>query len=129
MAKKTVTSRFKGTDIFQRRIVITVTRSGVLLIVFGLITGGAASGSHMAMGYITIISVVSAIIALITTVEARHQLRCLRYELRDREIALMEGWQLPQDMPDLRESIEAVFDDDEDKDNAKTTFLRLPKSK
>lgn len=118
MSRKEVTSRFRGTDIFSRRIVITVSRSGLLAV----IVSTTIIGLRFPYGIINIISVVCTIIALMTTIEARHQLRNLRYEIREKEVAQLEHWTVPEGLPDLRASVEAAF---EDIDDATAVELRL----
>jgi hypothetical protein len=125
MPKKQVTSRFRSTDIFSRRVVITISRTGLLLIAFAVIVGE--------MKYpllpITIISAIASVIALVTTVEARHQLRNLRYEIREKEAAQLQDWYVPEDIPDIRKSedAKALLGEIEDDSDAKATILRIPK--
>jgi len=126
MVRKQVTSRFRGTDIFSRRIVITISRTGLLLIVFAVAVAVSASAVKFMTSVITIISVICAGVSIITTVEARHQLRNLRFEVRDKIVAYLDEWVHPDDIPHFDDD---ELDVEEDGEIAKGTVLRIPKSR
>jgi hypothetical protein len=119
--RKTVTSRFKRGSLFDKRIVITLPRSGVAVLALGLagaLVIPAAQGKIMvALGLIL------SVVAIATVLEARHQIRTFRYEMQERISAWVESCTIPDDT-DLRESVEAAF---KEVDDATTRRIRLPK--
>jgi steroid 5-alpha reductase family enzyme len=117
--KRNVTSRFGKTDLFARRIVITIPRMGVFIIA-GAIAIGLLKISEV---LITAIALGVTVAALLVIVEARWQLRNFRYEMQERISSALADWVVPDDLPDLRQ----VDDELDDMINGKTTILRVPK--
>jgi|SRR5215469_11173706 len=127
MPKKKVTSRFRGTDIFSRRLVISIPRSGILVIVIAII-----AGLIIPMVYETILLITSTcftLIALAVIIEARFQLRNFRYEIREQVTALRRQWIVPEDLEDLREYIDGMPEDEDLYSNVETDHIWLPKSR
>jgi hypothetical protein len=116
-----VTSRFRATDIFERRLVITIPRSGVVILAIAIVLGLRASGlaSVLAIG-----SLVAAVVAIATTIEARHQLRTFRYDLPERINEILAAYQIPD--ADIRIAHDlGLIDPDEEEDDAPSIRLRL----
>jgi hypothetical protein len=118
-ARKSITSRFKPTDIFQRRIVITVPRSGALIITLAILFG-----LRYALPVLwSAVAIVTSIVAIVTIVEARHQLRTFRYDVVARLNSTIATYQIPDE--DIRIAHElGLIDDDEDEDDALRIRLR-----
>jgi hypothetical protein len=121
MPRAKPTSRFRGTDLFSRRIVITISRSGILVLLGAVVVSLAT----IPLTVFTVINLVITAVALATVLEARHQLQTFQYEMTERIVARLEHWDIPEDMPDLRESIEAAFEEVDP--NVTTHVLRLSK--
>jgi hypothetical protein len=105
---------------FRRRIVITVPRSGIAVIAGAVII----SLTQFPYYILSSLALITTIIALAIIVEARYQLHSFRYEIREKITAKLANLEIPSQ--DLRESVEAVFDEVIDDDTA-TTLLRLSK--
>jgi hypothetical protein len=125
MPRKHPTSRFKSTDIFKRRIVITIPRSGAAILAVGIVVAfftPAMAGKAMAA-----IAIVVSLVAILTVVEARHQLRNFRYEMQERIAAQIEGILAEIPDNDLREQVEEIFEKAEGvPKDAAHAFLRIP---
>lgn len=122
-ARKSITSRFKPTDVFQRRIVITVPRSAIIIITLGIAVGLDRSLTTA----VAVVSVIAAVVALATTVEARHQLHTFRYEAVTRLNSVMAAYQIPDD--DIRIAHELGLIDDDDESESDGPFVRFRTSR
>lgn len=122
--RRRVTSRFKPTDLFARRLVITIPRSGVIIIAIAAMLGLARGGLD---SIVTAVSLVVSIVAVATTVEARHQLRTFRYEMPMRLNSTMAAYQIPDDDLRIAHELGLLDDDDESEDHA--PFIRLRPAK
>jgi hypothetical protein len=122
--RKRVTSRFRPTDLFARRVVITIPRSGVIILAIAVVWGLKAAALY---NILTAVAVVCSIVAVATTVEARHQLRTFRYELPERLSSLVSAYQIPDD--DLRIAHELGLLDDDDEKGDGAPFIRLRPTK
>lgn len=120
-ARKKVTSRFRATDLFSTRVVITVTRSGVIILTTAIVIGIKLAGVS---GVIAIVGLICAVVAVATTVEARFQLRTLRHEVDERVNSLIAAYQIPDE--DLRE-LPSLGLLEEPPDNAPRIRLRSTK--
>lgn len=118
-SRRMVTSRFRTTDIFTRRVVITISRSGVITIALSIFLGLTWTNKGATL---STVAVACTIIALAVIVEARHQLRCFRYELREKINEILATYQIPDD--DLREAFALQMLEDDD---APSVHLRLPR--
>ena len=125
MPRKTPTSRFKTTDIFSRRIVITIPRSGIAIVTIGVIW---AMTAPIMQGKIVIgIGVITSLVAIATILEARHQLRTFRYEVSVKITEILESYLIPEDTQDLRDKVEEVFDEIGVNSNTSHSRIRIPK--
>lgn len=122
-ARKSITSRFKPTDLFERRLVITVPRSAIIIITLGVAVGLDKS---LTTG-VAIVSVIAAVAATATTIEARHQLRTFRYEAVTRLNSVMASYQIPDD--DIRIAHELGLIDDDDESESDGPFVRFRASR
>lgn len=122
-ARKSITSRFKPTDLFERRLVITVPRSAIIIITLGVAVGLDKS---LTTG-VAIASVIAAVAATVTTIEARHQLRTFRYEAVTRLNSVMASYQIPDD--DIRIAHELGLIDDDDESESDGPFVRFRASR
>jgi hypothetical protein len=121
MVRKKPTSRFRGTDMFTRRIVITVPRGGAFLVAVGVCAGlGADAKVGRAL---TMVAVIVSIVAVISIAEARHQLRNFRYEMHEAISTAVKEMMIPD--ADLRESVDDVFEEVDPRVTAR--FVRLSK--
>lgn len=82
MVRKQVTSRFRGTDMFSRRIVIVISRTGLALIIFSVAC--AAFLTPVASKITAFVSLITALVAAGVVIEARHQLRTFKYEAAEK---------------------------------------------
>lgn len=123
--RKRVTSRFRPTDLFARRVVITIPRSGVIIIALAIAIGLSKVAAFASI--LTAVSLVVSVVAVATTVEARHQLRTFRYELPERLSSLVSAYQIPDD--DLRIAHELGLIDDDDESGGNAPFIRFRPAK
>jgi steroid 5-alpha reductase family enzyme len=115
--RKRVTSRFNRGSLFDKRIVITLPRSGVVMLALAT---GAALVIPPVMGQImTGVAVIITIVAIATVAEARYQLRTFKHEMQERIVAWMD---IP-DEPDLRNAVDDIFKGVND---ASARRVRLP---
>lgn len=112
--RKSITSRLKPTDVFERRLVITVSRGGIITITIALILGIQRAMPTLT----TVVALVTAVVAVVTTLEARHQLRTFRYEIVSRLNSTMSAYQIPDDDLRIAHELGLLDDDDEDEDDA-----------
>jgi hypothetical protein len=123
MPRKEVTSRFRNrSDLFTKRIVITVSPVGALIVVVGMVV----ASTRFPYYWLSSIAVISTIVAIATVVEARHQLRTFRYEITAKIVARLEDWDVPENLPDLREALE--FAGEVEDPNAKVRRIRPVRS-
>jgi hypothetical protein len=122
--RKRVTSRFRPTDLFSRRVVITIPRSGVITITIAVILG--LRGASLS-GLLSIVALVCTVVAVATTIEARHQLRAFRYELPIRLSSVVAAYQIPD--ADLRIAHELGLLDDDDESEDRAPFIRFRSTK
>lgn len=120
-ARKSITSRFKPTDIFARRLVITVPRSGIVIITIAILLGMRFALANIE----SVVSLVVAVVAVATTVEARHQLRTMRYEVVTRLNSTVATYQIPEEDLRVAHELGLIDDDDEDEgENAPRIWVR-----
>lgn len=117
--RKRVTSRFRSTDIFSARFVISVPRMGAVLIAAAILL---AVKNAIAANVVSVVALVCAAIAIVTTMEARHQLRTFKFDMVERTSRLIAAYQIPDE--DIRIAHElGLLDPDEDEDDA--PFIRI----
>lgn len=112
--RRAVTSRLKPTDMFERRLVITVSRGGIITLTIATI----ASLRFAAPTVEAVIALVTSVVAIATTLEARHQLRTFRYEIVTRLNSTVAAYQIPDDDLRIAHELGLLDDDDEDEDDA-----------
>lgn len=110
---------------FSRRLVITIPRSGAVIIAIGIFA--ALYNSIVQAKFLIAIGIISAIVAVGTVLEARHQLRTFRYEVSDKITEILESYLIPEDDMDLRDKVEEIFEGVGVKDNTTHAKLRLSK--
>lgn len=117
--RKSVTARLKPTDIFERRLVITVSRGGIVIITLAIVFGlrFASVGSVLSA-----VGLVTSIVAITTTVEARHQLRTFRYEVVTRLNSTIATYQIPDNDLRIAHELGLLDDDDEENDAPRIRF-------
>lgn len=113
-------TKIKYTDMFTRRLVIVIPRSGMAILIIAVAINAAVPAVWDK--WFGIVGIVTSIIAIASIAEARHQLRVFRYEAPERINAMLESYEIPDDLEDLRESEHAKETEIE------ATIIRLPKS-
>jgi membrane protein YdbS with pleckstrin-like domain len=112
-------TRFNYTDLFTRKLIITIPRLGAVAIALSLVITTTilvvSCWKIQEFGFsMGLTGMIFTLVAWATIIETRYQLRRFRYEIQERLTAALDNLALD----DAREEI---------KDNAETDFIRLPK--